>query len=240
MPKIDSGQFLAILLDSELIRDPFVSDSGSSPNQRLMSSESTKSFRFGPYLGRISPNLLERIRFWCIPCITKHISWQDLDSQACLKSRILRQVTPFGKMDIIGQIVRGFHLLRVSSCLIGQNLLQLFSIKTKHLHVQCSLVKNLECYSCSVWSKIKKVWGNFRDKYTNSTNVSDILFFVYVKNSPSFWKMWGLPGKNWGKSQSPALDQTLYLSKLLKIFSIKKEKGFANDMLNVISYICLS
>ena len=51
--------------------------------------------------------------------------------------------------------------------------------------------------------------GEFRDKYTNSTNISDILFFVYVKNSPIILEMWGIPGKNGGKRQSPALDQTL-------------------------------
>ena len=54
--------------------------------------------------------------------------------------------------------------------------------------------------------------GEFRDKYKNSTNISDILVFVYVKNSPIIlgnvgdsWK------KNGRKSKSPALDQTLII-----------------------------
>ena len=68
MPKIDSGQFLAILLDSELIRDIFVFYSGSSPNQRRIRSESTESFRFRLYSGRIGPIFFGRIRFWCNPC----------------------------------------------------------------------------------------------------------------------------------------------------------------------------
>ena len=41
----------------------------SSPNQRRISSKSTKSIWFWSYLGKISLNLFERIRFWCNPCI---------------------------------------------------------------------------------------------------------------------------------------------------------------------------
>ena len=76
MPKIDSVQFLVILLDSELIRDIFVSDSGSSQNQRRIISESTESFRFRLYSGRIGPNFYGRIRFWCNPCIKFEYSWK--------------------------------------------------------------------------------------------------------------------------------------------------------------------
>ena len=80
MSKIDSGQFLAILLDSELIRDIFVSDSGSSPNQRRISSESTQSFRFRLYSGRIGPNFFGRIRFWYNPCIIGRIYRRQIDT----------------------------------------------------------------------------------------------------------------------------------------------------------------
>ena len=45
--------------------------------------------------------------------------------------------------------------------------------------------------------------GEFRDKYTNSTNVSDILFFVYVKNSPIILGNVGDSWKKWGKKPIP-------------------------------------
>ena len=51
--------------------------------------------------------------------------------------------------------------------------------------------------------------GEFRDKYTNSTNISDIVFFVYVKNSPIILGNVGDSGKIWGKKPISALDQTL-------------------------------
>ena len=57
--------------------------------------------------------------------------------------------------------------------------------------------------------------GEFRDKYTNSTNISDILFFVYVKNSPIIlgnvgdsWKKWGKKPIPCSRSFSVALSQT--------------------------------
>ena len=55
--------------------------------------------------------------------------------------------------------------------------------------------------------------GEFRDKYTNSTNIPDILFFVYVKNSPIILGNAGgfLEKKMGGKANPPTLDQTLHV-----------------------------
>ena len=54
--------------------------------------------------------------------------------------------------------------------------------------------------------------GEFCDKYTNSTNISDILFFVYVKKFPHHTrKCGGFLEKMGEKNQIPALDQTLFI-----------------------------
>ena len=43
----------------------------------------------------------------------------------------------------------------------------------------------------------------FLDKCTNSSNISDILFFVYVKNSPIILENVGDSWKKWGEKPIP-------------------------------------
>ena len=80
--RVNSWRFCVI---RNFHRDIFVSDSGCSLNHIRISFESTESFRFRPYSGKIGPNLLGRIRFWCNPCITGGVT--------CIRSMHNRKYT---------------------------------------------------------------------------------------------------------------------------------------------------
>ena len=61
--------------------------------------------------------------------------------------------------------------------------------------------------------------GELRDKYTYSTNISDILFFVYVKNSPIILENVGASWKKWGKKPIPRSRSDTVKENMLVTFS---------------------
>ena len=57
--------------------------------------------------------------------------------------------------------------------------------------------------------RFKKYGGILQQIHKLNKYIRYFVLCLCKKFPPSFWEMWGIPGKHGGKGQSPALDQTL-------------------------------